>query len=753
MISLLNYFLAIQKAFNNELPLDLDQQAAVEHTFTEPLWIIAGPGTGKTHTLVWLVLKRILVDSVPADRIVLTTFTRKAATELRSRLLRAKQQLVSSGLREAEEIDVTQVFLGTLHSLCARILRDQRYEPTLRIRVLADERVQEYFLRRTRNPILDINDVTFWARFRLARYQGGQTYLPSRAKRAEGGCILFNRITENGADLNAMRTSGDPHFALLADAYEQYQQNLQQDLRTDQATLQRHFLTFLQSPEGQTWLGNGMSVVVDEYQDTNPVQEEIYFALTGGLPDFTVVGDDDQSLYRFRGATVESLIDFDRACLDYIGIAPRAVYLRENRRSHNGIVEWVNRFIQHHPSMIELNPLIRVRAPGKPALVARSPINGAYQPVQIITRSRDSQVGAEVSTVIQDLLNAGYITDYSQVALLTFSTSESNWAIGAYIDALDNAGIPYINPRSKAAQNDTALLEILGALSSILDPIRRFSNTWTLPDGTTFTLPGRLVSYIQEATNAFQQRIATGSFPDLEVYINDSITTVSGTPFDPSNPYLLQAGGQRTTISSLFFKLIAHSPYSDAILDPAHGERLKVINQLLAEYESLYDEGAIKVEQALSGQTQTETWSLYNLYAVFAESYHDGLNDSEDEDVSIVPGCVNVMTIHQSKGLQFEVVFIIKPENTPFLGTAHVLEDQLAPYINRPTQPLLRRSIQLRVEEDIVRLFFVGYSRAKRLLILAGTNLARWDTILGRDVHGQPINNQASLIGLNVNFL
>lgn len=751
MITLNIYLEAIRRAHGGVLPLDQDQHNAVQHNFNEPLWIIAGPGTGKTHTLVWLVLKRMLVDAIPAHKIVLTTFTRKAAAELRSRLLRAKQLLISNGLREAEEVDVTQVFLGTLHSLCAQILRDQRYEPTLRIRVLADERVQEFFLRRTRNPILDNNDVRFWDRFRLAKYMGGQTFSPSKAKRAEGGSVLFNRITENGVDLAAMRNSGDTHFSLLADTYEKYQLNLQQELRTDQATLQRHFLSFLQSPEGKAWLNGGMTVVVDEYQDTNPVQEEIYFALTGGKPDFTVVGDDDQSLYRFRGATVESLIDFDRACKHYLGIDPKIVYLRENRRSHPGIVDWVNRFIQYHPDMID--PAVRVRAPHKPALLPKSNINGAYQAVQVVNRRTDNQVGAAVAQAIKDLYSNGYIIDYSQVALLTFSTSESNWGIGSYTNALDAAGIPYVNPRSKAAQNDNALLEILGALSTILDPSRQYDRAWVMANGTSFSLPQRLVTYIREATTAFQQQLSTGDYPELETYINNSTAAIRGMTYDQNNPYLLQAGGQRTTVSSLFFKLIAFTPYANALQHPTHGERLKVINQLLAEYESLYDEGAIKVEQDGNGLTQIDFWTLYNFYAVFAESYHDGLNDTEDEDVSIQAGAVNIMTIHQSKGLQFEVVFILKPENTPFFGTAHVLEDQLALFINRPTHPSQRRAIQMRVREDIVRLFFVGYSRAKRLLILAGTDLSRWDTVLGRDSQGQPINNQAALMTLNVNFL
>jgi Superfamily I DNA and RNA helicases len=71
------YLLALRRAHGDTLPLNGDQLRAVTHCFTKPLWIVAGPGTGKTHTLVWLVFKRILVDGAAPETIFLTTFTRR----------------------------------------------------------------------------------------------------------------------------------------------------------------------------------------------------------------------------------------------------------------------------------------------------------------------------------------------------------------------------------------------------------------------------------------------------------------------------------------------------------------------------------------------------------------------------------------------------------------------------------------------------------------------------------------------------
>jgi DNA helicase II / ATP-dependent DNA helicase PcrA len=125
MISLEHFLDAMARTSpDGNLPLNTDQLLALEHDYTNPLWMIAGPGTGKTHTLAWLVLKRVLVDGVPANRIVFTTFTRKAAAELESRLIVNRQKLIDAGLTEAEDVEISDMLVGTLHGLCSRVLRN-----------------------------------------------------------------------------------------------------------------------------------------------------------------------------------------------------------------------------------------------------------------------------------------------------------------------------------------------------------------------------------------------------------------------------------------------------------------------------------------------------------------------------------------------------------------------------------------------------------------------------------------------------
>ena len=155
------------------------------------------------------------------------------------------------------------------------------------------------------------------------------------------------------------------------------------------------------------------------------------------------------------------------------------------------------------------------------------------------------------------------------------------------------------------------------------------------------------------------------------------------------------------------------------------------LNLIMAECESLYDEGELRIEEDPAGGVRIYRWTLYNFYAVFIEGIHDGMNDPEDDEVSIQEGMVNIMTIHQSKGLEFEVVFVLRPDKQPFLSDTHLLEDVLDLFITRPTKPPVRRSQDMRAAEDAIRLFFVAYSRAKRLLVLTGTNVDKWHRVLG----------------------
>ncbi len=150
-------------------------------------------------------------------------------------------------------------------------------------------------------------------------------------------------------------------------------------------------------------------------------------------------------------------------------------------------------------------------------------------------------------------------------------------------------------------------------------------------------------------------------------------------------------------------------------------------------------------------------WTLYNFYSVFVEGFHDGLNDPEDAEVSLQQGVVNVMTIHQSKGLEFEVVIVLRPDKQPFVSDTHQMEDEFHAFSQSPTRPARRRTQDERAAEDAVRLFFVAYSRAKRLLVVAGhltpDTAPKWDRVMGGAYASGLIKKKGDLTALGVHLL
>lgn len=155
MINLETFYSACKRATNRD-PND-DQKKALKEPPEQALFIVAGPGTGKTACLTLRILKLIFVDDLPPQSILATTFTRKAAAELRSRLLSwgfglmeelEKDPRVSSKVRERlRRVDINQVLTGTIDSICEQILRDYR-EPGTVPPVLADEFVAKTLILR-----------------------------------------------------------------------------------------------------------------------------------------------------------------------------------------------------------------------------------------------------------------------------------------------------------------------------------------------------------------------------------------------------------------------------------------------------------------------------------------------------------------------------------------------------------------------------------------------------------------------------
>jgi DNA helicase II / ATP-dependent DNA helicase PcrA len=328
------------------------QRCAVEHGAGEadgpsPLLVIAGAGAGKTNMLAHRVAHLILTGADP-KRIMLATFSRRAAGELNRRV----QRLLARRLAPEAAAAATPAFGGTFHSIGARLLRD--YAPRLGL--------DPQFTIHDREDSADLMN--------LARHERGLSDSKERFP-TKGTCLaIYSRSVNGRASL--AETLGK-HFpwcaafeAPLRDLFAAYVEAKQGQNVLDYDDLLLYFAQMMQEPEIAAEVAARFDhLLVDEYQDTNRLQGEIVLALRPRGRGLTVVGDDAQSIYSFRAATVRNILDFPQA----FDPPARLITLDQNYRSTRPILAASNAVIDLAAERFAKN-LWTDRATGAPPVLA-----------------------------------------------------------------------------------------------------------------------------------------------------------------------------------------------------------------------------------------------------------------------------------------------------------------------------------------------------------------------------------------------
>jgi len=299
--------------------LNPQQRDAVMHG-EGPLLVIAGAGTGKTRTLASRVA-RLVDEGIPAERILLLTFTRRASADM----LRRSAALISSR-------SVGSVWGGTFHAVANRLLR--QYGSAVGLR--------DGF------TVMDQSDAA--SLFGMLRTELGHSGSKQRFPKKETIAAVYSRTVNARTPLSETIEERFPwvvdHVDALRDIFRAYTARKKEHNVVDYDDLLLYWSALLVSPTAGTIRGLFDHVLVDEYQDTNRSQAEILRSLCGTSGNLTVVGDDAQSIYSFRGATVENILDFP----DVYGDAT-VVTLEQNYRSTPQILDVANAVIDASPEM------------------------------------------------------------------------------------------------------------------------------------------------------------------------------------------------------------------------------------------------------------------------------------------------------------------------------------------------------------------------------------------------------------------
>jgi DNA helicase-2/ATP-dependent DNA helicase PcrA len=254
------------------------------------LFLTAGPGSGKTRVLLWRVVNLIVFRNADPNGIFLSTFTEKAAFQLQHGL---RALLGIAANHTGHQYDVSRMYVGTIHSLCQRILLDRRFSPDRRrgqIPAILDATDQYFLVYRRRNwqALLDAADTTNEG---INQFFSGQTS-KSRHRAVTSLIQLFNRLSEESIDpADAIKRTRDRTFQKMLRAYAKYRTLLaptEGPKRVDLSLLQQAAFDRVRAFAGAEAVFE--HVIVDEYQDTNPIQEKLFFALARKHKNLCVVG-------------------------------------------------------------------------------------------------------------------------------------------------------------------------------------------------------------------------------------------------------------------------------------------------------------------------------------------------------------------------------------------------------------------------------------------------------------------------------
>lgn len=299
--------------------LNPQQREAVEH-LEGPLLILAGAGSGKTRVITHRICHLIRRHGVYGPSILAVTFTNKAAGEMRERVL---------GLLERRASDGGPV-VSTFHSFCVRLLRRDgdplaAHRPgfTRNFNIYDDD--DQLTLLKQIYKRLGLDDKFMQPRAALSRI--------SHAKNQRQG------------PAEMYRAQGDPKLAKLAVVFEQYENGLRQANALDFDDLLLEAVRLLRSDEATrtSWNQRLQFLMIDEYQDTNRSQYELVRLLAGTNSNVAVVGDEDQSIYGWRGADIRNILDFQK---DFPGA--KVIRLEKNYRSTKNILDAAGAVVQNN---------------------------------------------------------------------------------------------------------------------------------------------------------------------------------------------------------------------------------------------------------------------------------------------------------------------------------------------------------------------------------------------------------------------
>jgi DNA helicase-2/ATP-dependent DNA helicase PcrA len=641
--------------------LNPDQKKAVTHE-KGPLLIVAGAGTGKTTVITRRIAYIIDKKWAKPSEIVALTFTEKSALEMEERV----DQLVPYGFVD------TQV--STFHSFASNIIRDY----TLELKLPANFKVlskteQAIFVRENifnleldyyrpiSNPISHIDTLlNHFSRLKDELVEADQ-YLKYAQKE-------YKKAKDEETKKETIKTLE------LAKAYSRYNELLSENGKLDYGDL--IFLSYKLLKKNRQIKKECQQrfkyILVDEFQDTNCAQYELVKLLAGNRQNITVVGDDDQSIYRFRGASISNILTFKK---DFP--ASKLIVLRQNYRSTKQILDHSYTLIQHNnPDRLEFQYKIDKKL---------SSNRKGKKPELLYAQSLSAETDS-VAKKIKEIKNSKGLK-YSDFAIL----GRANDHLKPFIEALNYKNIPFVFVGSSSLFEQEEIKSLVAFLKILVNPDDNLSYFQFLTSEHVNIAPSFLIKYFAKSRLKNQGLEYTLKEEKPIARIKQTLSSIE----KYRRMIALKSAGE------LLYSFLKETGYFKKVLSFNEADAQRKVANIAKFFERIH-------QFDRTSQNKSVIAFLDNLELIL--SVGDEVQSFDyDPDID----AVNVLTVHSAKGLEYETVFLVNLVSERFPSRKR-REGIVVP------EKFIREKLpqgDYHLQEER-RLFYVGATRAKNNLFL-----------------------------------
>jgi len=648
--------------------LNAPQAAAVTHE-AGPLLIIAGAGTGKTTVITRRIAHLIATRRARPSEILALTFTDKAAAEMEERV----DTLVPYGYADVQ--------ISTFHAFGDHLIKENALElgltPDFRVLTRAEQVIflRDHLFEFPLKHYRPLGDPTRHLQAILTQF--------SRLKDEDVGPDEYLAHAEQlfaaAADDEA-RLAAEQHLE-LARTYAQYQTLMarlgQVDFGDQIVEALRLFRT--RSHVLRRYQERFKHILVDEFQDTNYAQFELVKLLAARHRNVAVVGDDDQAIFRFRGASMSNILDFDRTYPD-----ARQVVLQENRRSPQAVLDAAYRLIQHNnPDRLEVAQKIDKR------LISTVGVGEAPRHLPFDTVSTESD---QVAELIREGHERG--RPYRDFAVLVRANNDADH----YLRALNMRGIPWTFSGNAGLYGRPEVRLLIAFLRSVVYTDDSISLHY-LASSDVYQVP------IVDLTNCatYANRKNRHLFDVLHDVPADLAVSDEGR----------LAIARLVTDLSRYMELGREHPTGEVLY------QFLVDSGLMTRYAKAPAELEQEVQNVSKFFTRVKDAARVLKYDNVREfvNHLDALMDAGDDpavaEADTETPAVHVLTVHKSKGLEWPIVFMVDCAQNKFPSTRRSDPIEIPPGLIKDTLPTGDFH-----EQEERRLFYVGMTRAKERLYL-----------------------------------